>query len=125
MLLQVRTTADPVHYGKQAGGVQGGQHAVPDAAVQVDRLTARSDECLRYARFSIVVRRDDDQKRVLGHRDERLRSVRVPFQQIAAIGQGAWLGVKDADPRLSVAEIQQGPVVIAPAKPCVNQFVRR
>lgn len=49
----------------------------------------------------------------------------MSFHHFKRIGQGAGVGIKEADPRAAIAEIHSGEIIMAAAKPLIDELVGR
>ena len=91
---------------------------MPCATMQVYALRAVGQKGHGLGRCG---QRHDHQKRMLRHGDKGLAAIRMPLDQIEAVGQGAGLGLKDRNARLGPAGINLRKVVVALAKAIVDQ----
>ena len=126
VLLEVRCRADTVDHREEARRGEGSQHAVPRVAQDVDPLPRRRTKGAHVRRLPFVIRCHDHEKRIRGHRNERLGSFRMPFNQCQCQGKGARLCAEDADPGAALrAEVEPGAIVEPLTQPLVDDPIRR
>lgn len=106
-------------------GAQRAANRVPCIAAVVHALTGACEKRLQGAGAACVIGGDDHEIGVLVHRQKSLRAKRMPLHHLKGEGQGARFCVKDADARAAPAKVEIGQIVMPPAKPLVDDFVRR